>query len=136
MVGDVSLSLHVDSKAFPTTASLAPVTVQLTDVYGVGVTGRASGIQVYAHRVVEQTDIIASTLAFADQWQSLSYLERLQQLFSLMVQVSLVWPLSCVHVALVLMNCDCVVVRAGGDYRSYLTRPRTSLSDLALLAKV
>ena len=86
MVGDVSLSLRVDSKAFPTTATLAPVTVQLTDVYGVGVPDRANGIRAYV-TTVDQEASSSSPSAFGDQWQSLSYVQRLQQLFSLMVQV-------------------------------------------------
>ena len=87
IVGDVSLSVTVDSKDFPTTAKLSPVTVNLTDVYGVGVSGRADGIRVYVHRDVAQSDFVSDSIAFVDQWQSLSYVERLKQLFTLMVQV-------------------------------------------------
>ena len=63
------------------------MTVNLTDVYGVGVSGRADGIRVYVHRDVAQSDFVSDSIAFVDQWQSLSYVERLKQLFTLMVQV-------------------------------------------------
>ncbi len=71
---------------FPYAATLsAPLRVQLKDVYGFGVTGRGSGIAIYVQRVQDALTL-QEVKDFKNQWSDLSYIDRLSNLFSLVVQ--------------------------------------------------
>ncbi len=73
-------------KDFPVAAPLdSALTVEVKDVYGFGVTGRAGGIAVYVQRV-ETVLTLDAVLDFKRQWSDLSYLDRLRNLFTLIVQ--------------------------------------------------
>jgi hypothetical protein len=73
-------------KEFPYSASLSsPLVVRLKDVFGFGVTGRGEGISIHVQRVETVLTLDAVT-DFKQQWGSLSYLDRMRNLFSLMVQ--------------------------------------------------
>ncbi len=86
-VSAVNLFASVDKSSFPFIADVPDtITVQLSDVYGVGVPGRGAGIMLYARRVVASIDLVNASLQFAEQWHSLSYLDRLKSMFTLLVQ--------------------------------------------------